>query len=331
MVDARVTESADGCLSWRRFLGLVEAAVVEVDEEAVAAREEAALTEQFARATRATVNGMRGFYVRAPFPVIATLDATVAHVADALAAQGHLGTVDELRVLAVLVLANPAEAVRLLSAYHHANTRTTDETTDRAADPDPDAAPEAAPLDDPDAARDPGNSPDVHLDLGKLLPAVVLYLHLSYQMGGVARVEDLQPDGEPVTARWVRSWLGPRCRFTIKPVLIPDVQVPVDAYEVPARHREAVHLMSPGDVFPWAANTTRAKQIDHTVAWDSHGPPGQSRIGNYGPMTTKHHRMKTHGGWQCAQPFPGIYLWRDPCGATYLVDHTGTRRIHPAA
>jgi hypothetical protein len=27
------------------------------------------------------------------------------------------------------------------------------------------------------------------------------------------------------------------------------------------------------------------------------------------------------------QPFPGIYVWRDPHGAFYLVDHTGTRRL----
>jgi hypothetical protein len=44
-------------------------------------------------------------------------------------------------------------------------------------------------------------------------------------------------------------------------------------------------------------------------------------------MTTGHHRIKTHGRWQVKQPFPGIYVWRDPHGAFYLVDHTGTRRL----
>jgi hypothetical protein len=46
-------------------------------------------------------------------------------------------------------------------------------------------------------------------------------------------------------------------------------------------------------------------------------------------MTVSHHRIKTHGGWQVQQPFPGIYLWRDPHGGHYLVDHTGTRRLRP--
>ena len=77
-------------------------------------------------------------------------------------------------------------------------------------------------------------------------------------------------------------------------------------------------------------------QIDHTVphprgrGGGGTEAAGLSEVGNYGPMTGFHHRVKTHGGWQVAQPFPGIYLWRDPHGATYLVDHTGTRRIDAA-
>ena len=31
--------------------------------------------------------------------------------------------------------------------------------------------------------------------------------------------------------------------------------------------------------------------------------------------------------WQVHQPHPGIYLWRDPHDATYLIDHTGTRQL----
>jgi len=79
-------------------------------------------------------------------------------------------------------------------------------------------------------------------------------------------------------------------------------------------------------------------QIDHTIPYQplpdhaAEGDPGQelhgqSRIGNYGPLTQFHHNLKTHGGWQVKQPYPGIYLWRDPHGAHYLVDHTGTQRI----
>jgi hypothetical protein len=86
--------------------------------------------------------------------------------------------------------------------------------------------------------------------------------------------------------------------------------------------------MTPADTFPFATATTHrpggwtGMQIDHTIPH----PEGPSAIGNYGPLTQTHHNLKTHGHWEVRQPFPGIYLWRDPHGQTYLVDHTGTRR-----
>ncbi len=85
--------------------------------------------------------------------------------------------------------------------------------------------------------------------------------------------------------------------------------------------------MTPADTFPCASCTSRTMQVDHTVPYDD---GGESGVGNYGPMTTTHHRIKTHDRWQVQQPFPGIYVWRDPHGAFYLVDHTGTRRIPSA-
>ncbi len=127
---------------------------------------------------------------------------------------------------------------------------------------------------------------------------------------------------------------GSRCG----PVIDLAGQVPVDAYEIPQRHRRAVRLMTPADIFPFSSCTSPGMQIDHTVPHDGGGPQGglksggqrsggRSEVGNYGPMTTLHHRIKTHAQWQVHQPFPGIYVWRDPHGAFYLVDHTGTRRV----
>ncbi|KRC68454.1 hypothetical protein ASE20_16480 [Nocardioides sp. Root240] len=102
---------------------------------------------------------------------------------------------------------------------------------------------------------------------------------------------------------------------------------PVDAYEIPARLREAVHLIHPGDVFPYAANTSRRVDLDHQVPYAEGGP---TAVGNLGPLTRTHHRIKTHSGWEVRQPFPGITIWRDPHGAHYLIDPTGTRRITAA-
>jgi hypothetical protein len=294
-VDARVAEAADGRIPWSRFEALVAGAIVASDPEATAAREDAAAREQFARPTRSTDDGMRGFYVRAPFAVIARLDATVQHLADQLAAGGDTDDNDVRRVKAVLLLANPAAAVELLTAGR-----------ERQAEP----------------------------EWSTLLPAVQVFVHVylgsrGTPSEGVARVEDVGP----VTESYLRHHLSDRARVTVSPVIDIAGQAPIDGYEIPDRHRQAVHLMCPADTFPFAPNTSRGKQIDHTQAYRPGAArgAGQSRIGNYGPMTTFHHRVKTHSAWDVQQPYPGVYVWRDPHGALYLVDHSGTRRVALAA
>lgn len=44
------------------------------------------------------------------------------------------------------------------------------------------------------------------------------------------------------------------CRFKVYPVLDLEGMAPVDAYEIPDRHRQAVHLMTPADVFPFSSS-----------------------------------------------------------------------------
>jgi len=311
-VDERVAGYADGRVSWSRFETLVEAAIVASDPDAAAAREEAAAAEQYARPTWFDEHGMRGFYERAPFAVIARLDATAAYVAEALAALGDEDPVEVRRVKAMLLLANPAQAVELLAAYAA--------WKDRPADPE---------TPDDDSKVEPertGGKPEV--DLRKLLPVVTVFVHLyaGADGEGVARVEG----SGPVTESWVRKHLGLQARFTIRPVLDLAGQAPVDAYEIPERHRRAVQLMTPADTFPFSSSLSRSHQIDYTEPY-RHGPSavgaGQSKLGNYGPMTTTHHRIKTFGAWAVQQPFPGVYVWRDGHGAFYLVDHTGTRQL----
>lgn len=171
-------------------------------------------------------------------------------------------------------------------------------------------------------------NPGAELDaeLPDLLPEVQVHVHLyghhdgQHDGDGVARVES----HGAVTEAWLRRVLGPHARFKVQPVLDLAGQAPVDSYEIPDRHRRAVRLMTPADIFPFASCTSRTMQVDHTVPF---GQDGVSGVGNYGPMTTTHHRIKTHGRWQVQQPFPGIYVWRDPHGAFFLVDHTGTRRL----
>ena len=96
------------------------------------------------------------------------------------------------------------------------------------------------------------------------------------------------------------------------------------------RLREQVRLRVPASVFPWSGLVSRAADLDHTVPYvspDEGGPPGQTRVGNLGPMSRYAHRVKTHGrGWRHHQPVPGVFLWRTPHGYWFRTDHTGT---HP--
>lgn len=247
---------------------------------------------------------MRGFFVRAPFPIIAMLDARVQWIADILANLGDTDDEDARRVKAIAILADPHQAVALIEAFVQWRDR-----------------PEC-PVEDDERERI-GERPE--LDWTSVMPAVALHVHTyaGREATDIARVEG----HGPVTEAWVRKHLGPYARFTIRPVLDIEALAPVDAYEIPDRHRQAVHLMTPADTFPWGVSTARTQQIDHTEAFRRGGPPGQSRVGNCGPMTPFHHRIKTHADWQVRQPFPGIHVWRDPHGATYVVDHSGTRCV----
>ncbi|MBA3309019.1 MAG: HNH endonuclease [Nocardioidaceae bacterium] len=165
-------------------------------------------------------------------------------------------------------------------------------------------------------------------------PPATLYIHLdqdafSRDEGGVARFEGVGP----ITIDQAKKWLG-HCDVTVKPVIDLANQAPVDGYEVPDRLREATHLRSPVDAFPYGTNTTRRKDHDHTDPYidpGDGGPPGQTRLDNLSPLTRFHHRIKTHGRWQVQQPFNGVFVWRSPHGRLFLVDHTGTHRIGDTA
>ena len=57
---------------------------------------------------------------------------------------------------------------------------------------------------------------------------------------------------------------------------------------------------------------------------DPGGPPGQTRLGNLGPMARPNHRAVTHGGGHKHQPEPGHFVHRSPTGHVYLVTNQGT-------
>jgi hypothetical protein len=171
-----------------------------------------------------------------------------------------------------------------------------------------------------------------------LLPRVTMYLHLAEETvehtrrGSPRGAVRLEGDG-PLSLQYLCQQIVPYQAVSVTPVVDLAGQEPVDCYEIPRRHRRAVRLRTPADCFPFAGNLDPV-DLDHTEAFvhapdGDPVPAGQSRMDNYGPLGRHHHRIKTHGAWQVKQPFDGIYVWRDPHGHYYLVDHTGTRKITP--
>ncbi len=143
--------------------------------------------------------------------------------------------------------------------------------------------------------------------------------------GGVARVEGWGP-----LDRWaLQRFLAGCDRVRVLPVLDPADIPPVDSYEVPDRMRCALLQRNPVDVFPFSAVPASSCDADHTVPYRRDGTPGQTRLGNLGPLARRAHRAKTFGHWQVSQPEPGRFDWRSPLGYAYRVTPGGTTRRPP--
>jgi hypothetical protein len=165
----------------------------------------------------------------------------------------------------------------------------------------------------------------------RLRPRTVLYLHLAAEAltghpgARVARTRDLGPIG----LDQLRDWLGTDT-VVLTPVRDPASHPAVDRYELPGSLIEAIELREPYETFPYGTLPSHRADKDHTIPYrppDHGGPPGQTTLTNLGPLSRRHHRAKTHGGFTCHQPHPGTYLWRTPTGHWYRVDHTGTTAL----
>jgi hypothetical protein len=67
---------------------------------------------------------------------------------------------------------------------------------------------------------------------------------------------------------------------------------------------------------------------DHPTPYRPRGPAGQTGTHNSGPLSRRHHRVKTHGrDWAARQLGPGDYVWRTPHHRYRLVDSRGTHEL----
>lgn len=70
--------------------------------------------------------------------------------------------------------------------------------------------------------------------------------------------------------------------------------------------------------FPGCSRRASACQLDHVAAWSDGGGTDAS---NVHALCTRHHQLKTHGGWRVSrEDATGLTVWTSPTGRTYWVD-----------
>lgn len=313
-----------------RVFEVAEAKIIEADPALHEERVEAEKARRYVGSGRTDEYGLRTVIARIEAGDAIWIEATVQRVAEILTHQHPNASVDERRAIAFGYLARPAELLQLLLEHTtDADARGEGELDLDLDDEVGDGAEEpvelvsralAFPADLLDALR--------NADLSVLRPASVLYVHLhEAALDGtstVARVEGLGP-----VAVSTLAGLLARTELTIKPVKDLSSRVRATAYEHPESLKEQTYLSTGGDYWPYATSTSRRVDYDHPTPYDDTGPPGQTGSHNSGPLGRRHHRWKTHAGYQARQTGEGRYVWLTPHGLAFLVDHLGTHRIDP--
>jgi hypothetical protein len=253
--------------------------------------------------------------------------ATINRIAEILAARGDTDPIGTRRVRAIGILARPAEALQLLIQHQHDDAEPADpDTTSSTSMDEPAGESEPASTHDPAWESEPDVEPDDHESLSTAVPPgfdataarprVVLHFHLAEAALRAGHALVRPQDGGPLTLDELVEFLGRTgSQVRIQPVLDPTGVAPVDGYEIPARLRAAVRARQMADVFPFGTCLSESMDLDHTeryVPMDYGGPPGQTRLGNLGPMARPGHRAVTHGGWAKHQPEPGYLCTAHP-------------------
>ncbi|HEY6688548.1 MAG TPA: hypothetical protein VI094_20325 [Propionibacteriaceae bacterium] len=329
-----------GMMPWPRFAKILSATILEANPALAAERAERARSTQDVFSFDSE-DGLKTVVAKAAAGDAVWFVATVNRIAEILAACGDTNPVGVRRARALGILAQPAEALRLLIEHQHDRSVQPSEPAEpESVEPhttSPDE-PEESSEDEPEAEPVPDADADDHrslsmgvppaFDARAARPRVVLHFHLSDAALRTGHALVRPEDGGPLILEQLVELLGRTgCQVRIQPVLDPAETAPVDGYEIPQRLRAAVRARQIADVFPFGTCISSQMDLDHTeryVPTDYGGPPGQTRLGNLGPMARPGHRAETHGGWAKRQPEPGYFMHRSPNGYVYLVTNQGT-------
>src|SRR6478752_1281911 len=142
---------------------------------------------------------------------------------------------------------------------------------------------------------------------------LVIYAHHDVSSAdGLVRIENT---GSWITVEQLGEWCEDSGNtVTIQPVLDLNEHLHTDTYEPTPWLREQVIETHPTCVFPHCTRPSRSCDLDHIIEW----PLGPTDSVNLAPLCRRHHRHKTHGGWNYERLGPTTFLWRSPLGQTHL-------------
>jgi hypothetical protein len=267
-------------------------------------------------------------------------DHTVSTMSTTMKALGHPGDLGVRRAHAVGLLANPQQALDLLTvapdpgrasgpgcgAAETGSMNPNDETVCVAeeavyATPSPFRRPERGGV-----AED--RSGEVRLVLHVTDRDLLADPH-GVDPRGVARSDELGP----MLLGRLQSWLLTVGEVTVQPVLDVEHMAPVDQHDPPAPMAAAVRLRDEACVFPGCTRPSDRADLDHIVEYvplDEGGPPGQTHPLNLAPLCRRHHRAKTFGAFTYHRRPDGAYEWTLPSGQGIVTDPPRPRpRPHP--
>ena len=97
-------------------------------------------------------------------------------------------------------------------------------------------------------------------------------------------------------------------------------------YAVPEVLRRYIAARDQTCRFPSCGTTAIRCEIDHAIPWSRGGPTDRS---NLGALCTRHHQLKTHGGWRITDSdLDGGCTWTSPQGRRY--EHRPSPVLEPA-
>jgi hypothetical protein len=326
-----------GMMPWPRLAKILSATILQADPALTAERAERARSTQDVFSFDSE-DGLKTIVAKAATGDAIWFLATVNRLAEILAADGDTDPIGARRARAVGILAQPAEALRLLIEHQRDSTDPSNEHVEQASRSAQPAGLETAAEPEPGWESEPDLEADDHRSLSMTVPLgydasaakprVVLHFHLSEAALRAGHAVVRPEAGGPLSLEELVKFLGRSgCQVRIQPLLDPTAVAPIDGYEVPPQLRAAIRAKQIADVFPFGTCLSPRMDLDHTeryVPIDHGGPPGQTRLGNLGPMARPSHRAVTHGGWAKHQPEPGYFVHRSPIGYIYLVTNQGT-------